>query len=120
MESDLLVQLVDEFAEAVCKQKDSIRRGDTRAGNRYAKKYVAAFRKLRSFGNDGRDALASLLYCENLDVRVMAAAFLLRYKNKEALKILREAAVGKGLAAFGASEALKRWEENDWSLDPGE
>lgn len=48
----------------------------------------------------------------------MAAAFLLRYRTTEALHVLREAAKGSGLIAFEASEAIKRWEERTWELDP--
>jgi hypothetical protein len=48
----------------------------------------------------------------------MAAVFLLRHRTTEAKVILREAAQGQGLVPFGASEALKRWEEGTWALDP--
>jgi hypothetical protein len=32
--------------------------------------------------------------------------------------VLQEIAKGEGLAAFEAGEALKRWEEGTWALDP--
>ncbi|NRD49371.1 hypothetical protein [Corallococcus exiguus] len=52
------------------------------------------------------------------DVRVAAAAYLLRYRTHEAKAVLEHAAGGEGLAAFEASEVLKRWEEGAWNLDP--
>lgn len=60
-----------------------------------------------------------LLKHERMDVRVMAAAHLLRYRTAEARAVLEEAARGQGLVPFEASEALKRWDEGTWSLDPG-
>jgi hypothetical protein len=40
------------------------------------------------------------------------------YRPVEARKVLQELASGKGLVAFEAGEALKRWEEGSWQLDP--
>ena len=110
--------LVDEFAESVVQQTECIRRGDARTGNRYAKRRIAVFNELRKIGDAGRDALASLLTHDRSDVRVMAAAFLLRYKTKEALAVLKSEAESAGISAFGASQAIQRWEEGDWNLDP--
>jgi hypothetical protein len=53
-----------------------------------------------------------------MDVRAMAAAYLLRHRTAEAKAVLEEVSKEGGLAAFGASEALKRWEEGTWALDP--
>jgi hypothetical protein len=53
-----------------------------------------------------------------MDVRVAAAAHLLRHRTAEARAVLQEIAKGEGLAAFEAGEALKRWEEGTWALDP--
>jgi hypothetical protein len=55
---------------------------------------------------------------ERADVRVTAAAYLLRHRTGQALQVLREAAKGSGLTAFEASQAIQRWEENTWELDP--
>ncbi|MCP3137437.1 DUF2019 domain-containing protein [Pyxidicoccus xibeiensis] len=74
--------------------------------------------KLLAHGNAGRNALLVLLKHERMDVRVMAAAHLLRYRTAEAKAVLEEAAKGKGLVPFEAGQALKRWEEGTWALDP--
>ena len=113
-----LEELVGQFAENVAAQTDAIWRGDAKTGNRHARKYGAAFDKLRAQGNAGRDALATLLQHPRMDVRVMAAAHLLRYRTAEARAVLEDAAKGEGMIPFGAQQALKRWEEGTWALDP--
>jgi hypothetical protein len=78
----------------------------------------AAFDELVQHGDVGREALASLLSHENPDVRVAAAAFLLRYCHDRAEAVLLAESRGKGLLAFKASQALERWKEGTWELDP--
>jgi hypothetical protein len=53
-----------------------------------------------------------------MDVRVKAAAYLLRYRTPEAKAVLEEAARSEGLIPFIASEVLKNWEKGTWALDP--
>ena len=117
--NDKLKRFVMDFAESVIRQTEEIGNGDAESGNRYAKRYLKSFEELRAFGDLGREALASLFLHERADVRAMAATFLLRYRTKEALEVLQQvAASGEGLAAFGAEQAIQRWEEGDWRLDP--
>lgn len=111
-------KLVLEFAENVVAQTDAMMRGDATTGNKHAKRYIKAFEALRRLGDPGRDALVPLLQDPRKDVRSMAAAFLLRYRHDEARHVLEEIARGRGLLAFEAGEALKRWEEKTWQLDP--
>ncbi len=110
--------LVKKFAESVAAQSEAISKGDSALGNKYAKRYMAAFTKLRSFGDEGRDELAVLLTNERADVRVMAAAYLLRHCGDRARAVLESEAKGKGIVAFGAAQALQRWSEGAWNLDP--
>ncbi|WP_338080562.1 DUF2019 domain-containing protein [Corallococcus exiguus] len=60
----------------------------------------------------------SLFTHPRVDVRVAAASFLLRYRTAEAKAVLDEVAQRKGFFAFEAGQALKRWEEGTWALDP--
>lgn len=112
-----LESVVEEFARNVAAQTDAIMRGDRRGGNKDAKRYIAAYKTLRDHGEDGRDALARLLTHPRMDVRVYAATCLLTDRPEQALPVLREAANGKGLIPFEASQVLKYWEEGTWSLD---
>ena len=115
-----LESIVREFAQHVQAQTEATWRGDAKTANKHAKKVIAAFMKLRTIGDAGRDALAVLFSHARMDVRVMAAVYLLRHRTAEAKAVLEEAAKGQGLVPFGASEALKRWEEGTWALDPAE
>ncbi len=49
-------ELVQQFAEHVILQKEAIRVGDTRAGNRHADAYIRAWEELRALGHPGREA----------------------------------------------------------------
>ncbi|HYI01911.1 DUF2019 domain-containing protein [Hyalangium sp.] len=113
-----LEKLVEQFAENVAAQTDAIWRGDAKTGNKHARKYGAAFDKLRAHGDAGRDALAALFTHPRMDVRVAAAAVLLRHRTAEAKAVLEEAAKGEGMVPFEAQQALQRWEEGTWALDP--
>lgn len=112
--------LVNEFAECVDSQSRSIEQGDAKSGNDYAKRYIAAFEKLRDAGDSGRDALAMLFDDHRPAVRIMAASFLLRHSEKEAMEVLKRDSREPGLVGFGAQQALQRWQEGTWNLDPVE
>jgi Domain of unknown function (DUF2019) len=119
MVNSTLELLVDEFAQNVALQTDCIWRGDSKTGNKHAKRYIKAFEQLRLAGNSGRDALTRLFEHESPDVRATAAAFLLRYRTKEAQAVLKVIANSSpSLVAFEAQQALTRWEEGTWALDP--
>jgi hypothetical protein len=79
---------------------------------------VAAFEALRVHGDVGRIALAGLLDDARAEVRVMAAAYLLRHCGDRAKAVLENEARASGIVAFGAAQALQRWEEGTWALDP--
>ena len=117
MKPSAFEKLVAKFAENVVAQGEAIWRGDAKTGNGHARRYIAAWMKLVSAGDAGRDAMVPLLAHPHPEVRSMAAAFLLRYRHREARAVLEEVARGRGLAAFGAGECLKRWEEGAWALD---
>jgi hypothetical protein len=110
--------LVEQFARQVQAEAEAGARGDFQSANRYVDAYLAVFDELRTHGDMGRDALAALFKHPRLDVRVTAAAFLLRHRTEEARAVLEEAAKGKGVVPFEAQQALKRWEEGSWALDP--
>ncbi|RKH50181.1 DUF2019 domain-containing protein [Corallococcus sp. AB049A] len=118
MKPEDLQKLVAKFEQHAAAQTDAIWRGDAKAANKHADESIAAFKLLRTQGDAGRDALATLFTHPRMEVRTAAAALLLRHRTAEARAVLEEAAKGKGLIPFEAQEALKRWEEGTWSLDP--
>jgi hypothetical protein len=113
-----LDKLLQEFAFNVTAQTAAILRGDAKGGNKHARKYIAAARKLRTLGDAGWNAFATLLKHPDVDVRTMAATYLLPRRTAEARAVLDEAAKGEGLIAFEAAESLKRWDEGAWELGP--
>ena len=117
-QTEQIERLVTNFSESVAQQTDAIARGDAKASNKWAKQYIAAFRKLRVLGDAGRDGLVPLLSHPRGDVRSMAACYLLRHRTQQALAVLRTEAQGKGFVALEASEAIARWKDGSWSLDP--
>src|SRR5262245_54679467 len=108
---------VSVFRENVIAQTDAIW-NQGRSGNAYASKRTRAWVKTREHGNAGRDAFAILMTDLRPDVRVMAAAYMLRYRHEEAMQVLRQAASRDSMVGFEAGEAIKRWNEQVWSLDP--
>ena len=117
-QSEQLQKWVDQFAASVIDQNEAILNGNTRGSNKAANACIAAFKKIREAGDAGRDSLAQLFMHSRPDVRATAAAFLLRHRTTEALAVLQQVAAGQGLVAFGAQQAIKRWEEGTWALDP--
>ena len=113
-----LAPLVEQFAVNVAEQTDAIWRGDAKAGNRHARRYLVAVDELLAHGDAGRDALASLLTHPRMAVRVKAAAYLLRYRTAEAKAVLEEAVRSEGMIPFIAAEVLRNWEQGTWALDP--
>jgi hypothetical protein len=113
-----LEELVEQFARHVQAETEAGRQGDAQNANRHVDKYLAVFDELRAHGDAGRDALAVLLKHPRMDVRVTAAAFLLRHCTAEAKAVLEEAAKDKGMVPLEAQQALQRWEEGTWALDP--
>lgn len=113
-----VTELVKEFAHCVVAQSEAIAKSDPNSGNKFAKRYIAAFQELRSHGDEGREALAVLLTDNRSDVRVMAAAYLLRHCESRARAVLEAEAKGTSFVAFGAAQALQRWTEGTWALDP--
>jgi hypothetical protein len=113
-----LDKLVEQFAWHVQAETEAGWRGDAQTANSHVDEYLAVFDKLRAHGDAGRNALAVLLQHTRMDVRVTAAVFLLRHRTAEAKAVLQEAALGKGMVPFEAQQALQRWEEGTWALDP--
>jgi hypothetical protein len=108
---------VEEFAENVAAQSRCIDAGDSVQGNKHARRYINAFERLRKQGDAGRDALAALLDDPRADVRVTAAAYLLRHCGPRAKAVLEAAAGKPGLASFTAEQVLKHWANGTWTLD---
>ena len=116
---DRINRLINIFEKNVIIQNDAIwKDADAKKGNKAAKKYIAAYREIREIGDEAREEFSRLLDHENPDVRSSAAAFLLRYCTDRAMKVLKEVSKMEGIVGFEASQAIQRWEDGEWELDP--
>jgi len=113
-----ITELVDEFGRTVEAQNFAIAKSNPKKGNELARLRAKIFDELRSKGDAGRDALATLLDDQRSDVRVMAASYLLRHCGQRAIDVLEQESKKSGIVAFGAQQALLRWKDGTWSLDP--
>jgi hypothetical protein len=113
-----LDKLARQFAEHVIAQNSAIRRGDARMGNRHAKGQLKCAHQLMRVGEEGTKELASLFNHQDPGVREMAAVFLLKRRTGEALALLSELSKLPGLVGFGAEQAIERWNEGTWDLEP--
>ena len=78
----VLKRLVDDFAFHTIAQNGIIMRGGSaRVDNSHAKKCFKCWQRLYRFGGEGIDALTTLLSHENLGVRGVAAAVLLKHRE---------------------------------------
>ena len=110
---------VSLFAECAIGKHESIwNEADSDKANRFALSQIEAVKYLQSKGDVGRDALRPLLFDARQAVRVSAAVFLLRHCTVEALTVLKRESKGTGFLSFEASQALLRWQEGSWALDP--
>lgn len=107
MTRDTPDRLVQEFADGIAAQSEAQKEGDVRTGNRHARRYIRAFEALRALGDAGRNAVVTLLSHERTDVRAMTAAFLLRYRDDEARRVLEELAQGVGSSRSAHLKPLK-------------
>jgi len=110
-------QLVADFAHAVCAQNKAIEEHDPLTGNEWAKKYCAAAKELLTQGENGLEAFAGLLDDSRVDVRTMAAAFLIPFKTNESKAVLEVSAREFGVVALGAKIALERWKREGRGID---
>jgi len=63
------------------------------------------------------EAFSGLLEDPQVDVRTMAAAFLIPFKTEESKGVLEASAQGFGVVALGARMALERWEREGRGID---
>src|SRR5690349_18772019 len=107
---------LEAFVEAELNQVECIRRGDARAGNKHARRGIAAARQLLAGGEAAIDRFATLLSHESPNVRVSAAAWLLKDRTEQAVAAFRPIAETEGLAALGAVCTLKRYERGELEI----
>ncbi len=82
-------RLVQRFADCVMAQARAIYFGHVSKNDEFGDGYVAAVNQLLTMGDRGRAALSSLFQHEEAQVRVAAAAWLLRSHHTRHVRFLR-------------------------------
>ena len=115
-DTEKIERMARAFRECIIEQNESLKRGEH--GNKYARKRGKIFKQLiEKYGDAGREALVPFLEDERSDVKVGVAVWLLRYKHKKAMQVLKDVSKTSGMSGFEAGEAIKRWNEGAWQLD---
>lgn len=109
-------ELVQEYAEAVIKQEECIFQGNVRKGNQFARRYIQIANELLSGGEEVISVFAELLQHPDPNVRVNAAASLLKARTAEAVATLEPLAEIEGLAGLGAKMTLERYRRGELEI----
>lgn len=110
-------KLLTNFSLAAKKHYDAQLLGDWKTANSQAKKFDSAFLELIKLGEDGRQALLTLIDSDELAVATMAATYSLKYSTEKALSVLARIAKEPGFIGFQAEQSIKRWNEGNWKLE---
>jgi hypothetical protein len=117
MKNKSLFDIVAELIDAAHKQDEAVMAGDGKAARKYGNLLCDRWSEVKDLGNEAKDELAKHLRHPDPSVRSTVAVFLLKHRHDEAMSVLNELAQGEGLGAFECQEAIKRWEEGNWSLE---
>ena len=118
-------QLIDRYTSSCLQQYafrhhvDAEGRPDMGPWNRFADQGEAVHRELKSRGDDGVDAILSLIHHPNPNVRYAAAVDCLRQRPALALPVLEEMARTNDYfeTKINPDRALQMWREGKWVVD---
>ena len=109
--------LIEDFNTAAKNHYEASLIGDWRTANKNAAIIRKTVKKLRSFGDEGREALLSLSDSEELSISAMAAVYSLKYAPEKSLSVLNRIAKETSLIGFEAGHAIQGWNEGTWRLE---
>jgi len=112
-----LEQILEEYIEACLKEEDSLKRGDSKTGNKQYRIIKNITRDLRSNPNYGLEKLIPFLEHPSANVRLTTAFTLIPILPKQAKEVLQVLAAGRGTIAFNAKMTLSEWEKGNLKFD---
>ena len=118
MSEEMVSDLVTAFAQAAARHYAFTQAGRYRDINREADKIDAAYRKLKSYGDKGKQALLKLLDDADLAVSSMAAAYCMHFAPQECKRVFQRVAKDPGILGLEAQYALKRFDDGSWQVEP--
>ncbi|SCM78471.1 conserved hypothetical protein [uncultured Sporomusa sp.] len=109
--------ILEEFVEACIKQEDSIKKGDSKTGNKQYRIIENITRDLKSNPKYGLEQLTPFLEHSSANVRLNAATSLIPIFPEQAKNVLSILAEGRGMVAFNAEMTLSEWEKGNLKFD---
>jgi len=110
-------ELIEKFTQAVKSHYMATLVGDWRNANKEAAKIRKTIKRLRSLGENAREALLAQTDSQDLAVSSMAAVYSLKYAPERSISVLTRIAKEPGLIGFEAEQALQRWNEGELNLE---
>lgn len=108
------------YEGAAVRHGEASQKGDHRTANAQYKRLLAAWKELRSRGDEGRAALLHLMDARNLHVQVWAASHVLEFAPEAAeARLERLAHEAPGLARLDAELTLKEWRAGNLTFTEG-
>ena len=112
-----LEQILEEFIEACLKEEDSLKRGDSKTGNKQYRIIKDIRHDLKSNPNYGIEKLIPFLEHSSMNVRLHAAFCLIPVLPEQAKNVLMVVAEGRGIVAFNAQMTLSEWKKGNLKFD---
>ncbi|AIF51852.1 DUF2019 domain-containing protein [Pelosinus sp. UFO1] len=112
-----LEQILEEFVEACLKQEDSLKRGDSKTGNKQYRIINDIRRDLKANPKYGIEKLIPFLEHSSANVRLNTAFCLIPLLPEQARNVLAIVAAGRGAVAFNAKMTLSEWEKGNLKFD---
>lgn len=111
-------KLVHEFADVSRRSVYELLEGDSRLVRKLTNRIGVLWKRIRGYGDRGRESLSGMLTHPDPSVRLATATFLLRYKHEESMAVLHELSLNDSFVGWCAFNCIERWEEGAWQLDP--
>ena len=109
--------ILEEYIEACLKEEDSLKRGDSKTGNKQYRIIKNIIRDLKSNPNYGLVKLNPFMEHPSSNVRLTTAFNLIPILPEQAKSVLKVLAGGRGAIAFNAKMTLSEWEKGNLKID---
>jgi len=103
--------ILDNYVRLIIIHGEASNQSRVRKANRYFKRIYRALDKLREYGEEGKEALVSVLSHEDGFVRCYVATHLLNVEPEKAIKTLNKLAKLKNEVGGDARMVLQVWED---------
>ena len=113
---DTLISLIERCRQIASKRGEALVNSNSKEANKLFKELIAILPLIRSFGQDGEEALLSLIHDDNNNVACWAATHSLKYNTDKAIESLQCIAKDQSLIGFTATMVIKQWNKGELLL----